>query len=377
MTANPPITEIPPPTTRSCGTSQVHERLLRTVPGYAAARAAIETLTWQAALLGDAVVRTGCTQIPVVVHVVYRNDTENLSAEQITSQITALNADYRAANPDTASTPPVFQPLIADARVTFALATTDPDGNATDGITRTSSTEASFVADTDNVKSSATGGADPWPSEKYLNLWVCGNLVDAQGNALLGYAQFPGGPTETDGVVIVHTGFGTTGTATSPFNLGRTATHEIGHWLNLRHIWGDDGTGCSGDDFVGDTPNQGGPNFGRPTFPKVSCSNGPNGDLFMNYMDYVDDAAMFLFTQGQVDRMQVALDGPRASVGVSGPCDDPDPAPVEPAPVDRRPSNQRPSNQSPTLRNRRIRPTGSRPRPDDALNGPVRATTPG
>lgn len=322
MTANPPITDVPAPTIRSCGTSDVHARLLRTVPGYAAARAAIETLTWEAALQGDAVVRTGCTQIPVVVHVVYRNDSENLSDEQVASQITVLNADYRAANPDTASTPPVFRPLIGDARVTFALATTDPNGKPTDGITRTPSTAASFVADTDNVKSSATGGADAWPAEKYLNLWVCGNLVDAQGSGLLGYAQFPGGPAQTDGVVIVHTGFGTTGTATGPFNLGRTATHEVGHWLNLRHIWGDDGTGCSGDDFVVDTPNQGGPNFGRPTFPKVSCANGPNGDLFMNYMDYVDDAAMFLFTQGQVDRMQVALDGPRARVGVSGPCDD-------------------------------------------------------
>ena len=128
------------------------------------------------------------------------------------------------------------------------------------------------------------------------------------------------GPAATDGVVILQSAYGTTGTATAPFNLGRTATHEIGHWLNLRHIWGDDGTGCTGDDFVADTPNAGGPNFGTPTFPHVSCGNGPNGDLFMNYMDYVDDAAMFMFTQGQVLRMQAALDGPRSSIGVTGPC---------------------------------------------------------
>ena len=121
-------------------------------------------------------------------------------------------------------------------------------------------------------------------------------------------------------MVILHSAFGTTGTAAAPFDLGRTATHEIGHWLNLRHIWGDDGTGCSGDDFVADTPNAGGPNFGAPTFPHVSCNNGPNGDLFMNYMDYVDDVAMFMFTAGQVDRMQAALDGPRSSIGVTGPC---------------------------------------------------------
>jgi hypothetical protein len=122
-------------------------------------------------------------------------------------------------------------------------------------------------------------------------------------------------------VVILHSAFGTSGTAAAPFNLGRTASHEIGHWLNLRHIWGDDGTGCAGSDFVADTPNAGGPNFGTPTFPNVSCNNGPNGDLFMNYMDYVDDVAMFMFTVGQVDRMQAALDGPRSSIGVTGPCD--------------------------------------------------------
>ena len=140
------------------------------------------------------------------------------------------------------------------------------------------------------------------------------------GGGLLGYAQFPGGPAATDGVVILHSGFGTSGTAAAPFNLGRTATHEIGHWLNLRHIWGDDGTGCSGSDFVADTPNQGGPNYGTPTFPKVSCGNAPNGDMFMNYMDYVDDAAMVMFTAGQVTRMQASLDGLRSSIGTTIPC---------------------------------------------------------
>ena len=109
--------------------------------------------------------------------------------------------------------------------------------------------------------------------------------------------------------------FGTTGTAAAPFDLGRTATHEIGHWLNLRHIWGDDGGGCNGDDFVADTPNQAGPNVGKPTFPRVSCSNGPNGDMFMNYMDYIDDDSMFMFTTGQVERMQACLDGDRAGLG--------------------------------------------------------------
>ena len=307
------------PLHRSCATSEVNERLLRNVEGYAESRAEIENRTARV-LDAQVALRTGCTEIPVVVHVVYRNATENVSNAQIDSQITALNADFRATNADKASTPTVFQGLIGDARVTFKLATTDPDGNPTDGITRTSTTTTPFNSDTDNVKSAATGGSDAWPSDRYLNLWVCGNLRSGSGQSLLGYAQFPGGPTATDGVVVIHSGFGTTGTAAAPFNLGRTTTHEIGHWLNLRHIWGDDGTGCSGSDFVVDTPNQGGPNYGTPTFPSSSCSNGPNGDLFMNYMDYTDDAAMFMFTVGQVDRMQAALDGPRSSIGVSGPC---------------------------------------------------------
>ncbi len=309
------------PARRVCATDEVHERLLRTAPGYAEARSEIENRTSRVLAFGAAALRTGCTQIPVVVHVVYRTAAENISDAQIQSQIEVLNADYRATNPDRSSTPSVFAPLIGDARVTFKLADVDPAGKPTDGITRTSTSNSSFTSDTDNVKSTSTGGADPWPADKYLNIWTCGNLRNTAGLALLGYAQFPGGPAATDGVVILHSAFGTTGTAAAPFNLGRTATHEIGHWLNLRHIWGDDGTGCTGDDFVADTPNAGGPNYGTPTFPHVSCGNGPNGDLFMNYMDYVDDAAMFMFTQGQVARMQAALDGPRSSIGVTGPCD--------------------------------------------------------
>ena len=309
------------PARRVCATDEVNERLLRTVPGYAEARSEIENRTSRVLAFGDAVLRTGCTQIPVVVHVVHRTATENISDAQILSQIEVLNADFRATNPDRSSTPSVFTSLIGDARVTFKLADVDPDGNTTDGITRTSTSNSSFTSDTDDVKSASTGGADAWPADRYLNIWTCGNLRNAAGQALLGYAQFPGGPAPTDGVVILHSAFGTSGTAAAPFNLGRTASHEIGHWLNLRHIWGDDGTRCAGSDFVADTPNAGGPNFGTPTFPNVSCNNGPNGDLFMNYMDYVDDVAMFMFTVGQVDRMQAALDGPRSSIGVTGPCD--------------------------------------------------------
>ena len=150
-----------------------------------------------------------------------------------------------------------------------------------------------------------------------MNLWVC-----KLGGGLLGYAQFPGGKAATDGVVITFTGFGTIGTAKSPYNLGRSATHEIGHWLNLRHIWGDDGSKCTGSDLVDDTPNQAGQHFGCPKFPLVSCSNGPNGDMFVNYMDYTDDRCMFMFTNGQKSRMYATLvtGGSRHSVTISGKC---------------------------------------------------------
>lgn len=298
------------PTVRTCATDRVHERLLREVPGYAERRARCENDAWRANQ-GGTTGRSGCTTIPVVVHVVHRSDAENISEEQIRSQIDILNADFRNQNADGATVPPAFAGLRADARVAFELAGTDPHGNPTDGITRTRTTVNGFGSD-DAVKSSATGGADPWPAEHYLNMWVCQLAA-----GLLGYAQFPGGPDATDGVVVTHTAFGSTGTASAPFNLGRTTTHEVGHWLNLRHIWGDDGTGCNGSDFVDDTPNQGGPNVGKPTFPTVSCDNGPDGDLFMNYLDYVDDDAMVMFTHGQVTRMQATLDGVRSAIGTT------------------------------------------------------------
>jgi hypothetical protein len=111
--------------------------------------------------------------------------------------------------------------------------------------------------------------------------------------------------------VILNSAFGNIGTATDPFDLGRTTTHEVGHWLNLFHIWGDDGTGCKGSDLCPDTPNQASENYGKPAFPHISCKNGPNGDMFMNYMDYVDDDAMMMFTSGQAARMNAALNGRR------------------------------------------------------------------
>jgi hypothetical protein len=249
--------------------------------------------------------------IPVVVHVVYHTLTENISIDQVASQIDVLNEDFSKRNPDVNSVPSVWRDAVGDARIVFKLADRDPDGAVTSGITRTSTLVAAF-GDDDAVKSAASGGADAWPADRYLNVWVC-HLED-----ILGYAQFPGGPAHTDGVVIDYRAFGASGTAESPFNLGRTATHEVGHWLNLFHIWGDDGMGCAGTDQVDDTPNQAGPNTGNPSFPHVTCGNGPDGDMFVNFMDYVDDRCMVMFTVGQVERMHAALDEVRSSFSVEG-----------------------------------------------------------
>ena len=303
------------PQQRVCGTMNVHRRLLNTDPAYANARLASENHALAFMARNGSAERAGTTVIPVVVHVVYNSaqPAQNISDAQIASQISVLNHDFRKTNPDAASVPAVFKPLVADARIEFALAIVDPSGNPTNGITRTATTAASFTDD-DSVKSAATHGANPWPSDHYLNLWVC-----LLANPLLGYAQFPGGPAATDGVVITHTAFGTVGTAAAPFNLGRSASHEIGHWLNLYHIWGDDGIGCGGDDLVADTPNQAGANIGKPHFPHVSCNNGPNGDMFMNYMDYSDDDSMFMFTTDQVVRMEATLDNERRNLGSTKP----------------------------------------------------------
>lgn len=265
--------------------------------------------------------------IPVVVHVVYNTAAQNISDAQIQSQIDVLNTDFRRLSAEIAGGPSVFTGIASDTHFQFALAKRDPDCNPTTGIIRTNTSVASFSHS--NTSSSATvrnpvkfdssGGDDGWPSDRYLNIWVC-NL----GGGLLGYASFPSDmatrPAE-DGVVIDYAYFGTNGTATAPFDLGRTTTHEIGHWLNLRHIWGDDSSEpdiCSPyHDFVSDTPNQGTENYGCPAFPHVSCSNGPNGDMFMNFMDYTDDACMYIFSNGQGDRMDATFWTTRASLASS------------------------------------------------------------
>ncbi|WP_338876559.1 zinc metalloprotease [Spirosoma sp. SC4-14] len=291
-----------------------HQRLVYLSPEYRRRRREIELET-RAFIerYAEEGLRTGIVRIPVVVHVVWNTAGQNVSDAQIQSQIDVLNADFRRTNADTGSIPAAFTGVAADTRIEFALAVRDPNCGSTNGITRTHTNTTGFTyATLNNVKSVATGGADPWPSDRYLNMWVA-NFTDS----LLGVATFPGGPAELDGFIVDTQAFGTIGTAAAPFNRGRTATHEIGHWLNLLHIWGDDqslANTCSQSDECADTPNQSIMNYGTPAFPHISCGNGPNGDMFMNYMDYVDDAAMFMFTQDQATRMNATLSVARSGI---------------------------------------------------------------
>ena len=256
--------------------------------------------------------------IPVVVHVVYITAAENISDQQIYSQIAVLNADYQRMNADTSNTPTIFDSIAANVGIEFCLASVDPNGNPTNGITRHSSTGGDFGAFfnpfTEDVKTAASGGADPWPTDQYLNIWVC-NLFPG----LLGYAQFPGDAPATDGVAITYTAFGTIGTVTAPSTLGRTATHETGHWFGLYHIWGDDSDCTTGSDSIADTPNASGASSSDCDVLRNSCSNedpywgsvDPN-DMVQNYMDYSHDSCMNMFTNGQKARMMSFLFGDSA-----------------------------------------------------------------
>ncbi len=254
--------------------------------------------------------------IPVVVHVVYSNPTENISAAQVLSAIAILNKDFRRLNADTSATPSVFAAVAADCEIEFCLATKDPNGNSTSGITRTATTKTSFSGGTFNgvswsndvVKYTSSGGINAWNTSQYLNIWVC------DVSSFRGYAQLPGGPASSDGVVIDYQWFGNTGTAAWASFTIRTATHEIGHWLNLNHIWGNNilETSNCGDDSCNDTPTESSSTYGIPTFPYntySACNSGANGEMFMNYMDYTD--CRNIFTKDQKARMIATINTSR------------------------------------------------------------------
>lgn len=295
---------IPGMAQQDCRSFDYRQAELKNNPALAVAVSAVEQFTRRQLQIPSVAVTGGQSlkgaslpliTIPVVVHIVYNTAAENTSDAQVQSQIDVLNTDYQKLNADTARIPGYFAPLAANCGFRFVLAGLDTNGLATTGIIRKHTTVQSFSID-DDIKFSARGGDDAWDRDHYLNIWV-GNLT----GGVLGYSSIPGGPKETDGIVVLYTAFGTTGTATTPFNLGRTATHETGHWLNMIHTWGDDSCGT---DEVDDTPPQQAATRGNPSGMIVSCGNGPYGNMYMNYMDFTDDIGMHMFTYGQRDRMR-------------------------------------------------------------------------
>jgi hypothetical protein len=282
---------------RSCATQEVLEAQLKADPTLAIRMNQIEAFTQKAMLTKRLV--NGKVVIPVVVNVLYNTAAENISDAQIQTQIDVLNKDYTATNPDFSSTPTEFKGVAANIGITFVL----------DQIVRKSTTKTSWGT-ADAMKKTSKGGLAPISPTTKLNLWVC-----TIGGGILGYAQFPGGASATDGVAIDSKYFGLSGTANYPYNLGRTASHEIGHWMNLRHIWGD--ANC-GSDLVSDTPTAQTSNFGVPAYPHASACLPAHNEMTMNYMDYTDDRGMFMFTNGQKSRMTALFisGGARSGFGI-------------------------------------------------------------
>ena len=301
---------------RNCATMEVLEMQKQNDPGLEQRMAEIEAYTQNYIQNAPSLsINAEILYVPVVVHIVWNtaNPVENISDAQIQSQIDVIYKDFRRLNDDADST----WPQAADMEIEFYLAQVDPDGNPTTGITRTESSVSAHGTD-DSIKFTASGGKDAWDSTKYFNFWV-GNI----GGGILGYGQFPGGPADTDGIVMSPQYFGSSDYddgsfyLSTPYDRGRTVTHEMGHFFNLYHIWGDDGTSCSGDDLAADTPNQAGSTGGCPSGVQTdACATADPGYMYQNYMDYTDDACMNLFTEDQKSRMRATLEagGPRETL---------------------------------------------------------------
>jgi hypothetical protein len=251
--------------------------------------------------------------IPVVVHIIYNSAASNITNERVYSQIKVLNEDYRRLNKDRVNTPPEFSAVAGDVKVEFCLASRDPEGNVTNGIIRKNTSVAQFRQDQDDLLK----GLSYWPSDQYLNIWVTTLAPNSDGTDVLGYTYSPVSSSipdlnydvmaELDGVVIYYKYFGVLGNANLKYALGRTTTHEVGHWLGLRHIWGD--TWC-GDDYVDDTPVQGTSNINMSmnACTHYSFCNGIKTlDMSGNYMDYSPDKCMNIFTEGQIFRMRTVI----------------------------------------------------------------------
>ncbi len=306
-----------------CGSPVIENQIQAKDPDFNLRREQIEQFTEHYLQHAEQAKGTRATiyRIPVVVHVIHNGQSigtgANISNNQVYSQIAILNKDYRKKNTDSLATSHAFYSTTADCEIEFCLAGTDPSGNYTSGIDRVNGGLSSYdYTDMDGFVKQNT----IWDRDRYLNIWVA--PLGGSASSILGYATPPGSPSDVDGVVVGTTYFGNVGNVSAPYNKGRTATHEIGHFLNLRHIWGDN---FCGNDFVSDTQPAEDANYGCPSFPynaNNSCGAGVNGEMYMNYMDYTDDACMKMFTTGQKNRMRAVLasGGSRNSLTTSNTC---------------------------------------------------------
>jgi hypothetical protein len=276
---------------KDCGYSAYRSETLQKDPALISALEKLEQIVDYANRPGG--IQETVIRIPVVIHNLYHFPTDKISDEQVMSQLEALNNCFRRRNADSVNTPVYFRQFAADCSIEFQLAISDPQRRSTTGIVRKYTPITTWQAD-DKMKFSNQMGDDAWDPASYLNIWVC-NL-----DRVAGYSSLPGGDPAKDGVVLGIPVFGTINVMAG-YEMGKTAVHEIGHWLNLKHIWGDN---YCGDDGVADTPKQAGYNIECPNTVNVTCGNGPYGDMYMNYMDLTNDRCMNLFTLGQKARMR-------------------------------------------------------------------------
>jgi hypothetical protein len=278
---------------RSCETHEAYLRELKENPSFAKRRSEIQNFIQKSISSGNTDKADKIINIPVIYNVIYSNESENISLSQLQSQIDVLNKDFNAKNTDFNNDTP-YASVKANVGITFTISKVNRLFNA----------QKSWAPD-DRMKFPRRGGIAVTDPTKFLNIWVVNQLVNNKGRVTFGFATFPGGRAATDGVVIGSKYFGNIGNLEPEFNLGRTGTHEVGHWLNLEHIFGF-GSSCA-TDLVDDTPAHDAPNYDIPPAGHRSKCTGTPLEMFMNYMDYVDDKVMFMFSNGQKDVMRATF----------------------------------------------------------------------